>query len=172
MCAVLLPDLWPSVQQCNCLILNAQHVKTADLYEALKLLARLAKLKWKQRCYVSVQSGLLPVFRHAFVVTETIKEVWKWLAHMHPDVSVLEEMERNAAPGLLNVKDHRTMAGRRGQFRAGVEWQKGAARPTRPRCCPFEWQGCHGDQDASAWGRRPVAEDLPGWRFLGVWVKE
>lgn len=99
MCAVLLPDLWPSVQQCNRLILNAQHVKTADLCEALKLLARLAKLKWKQRCYVSVQSGLLPVFRHAFVVTETIKDAWQWLARMHPDVSVLEGNGKKCGSG-------------------------------------------------------------------------
>lgn len=45
MCAVLLPDLEPSVQQCNRLILNTQSVKTADLYEALKLLVGLMKLK-------------------------------------------------------------------------------------------------------------------------------
>ncbi len=55
-------------------------------------------------------------------------------------------------------------------FRAGGPWLRAAARPTPTRCWLSEWWGCHGDQGASAWGRRPAAEDLPMKRFLCIWV--
>lgn len=55
-------------------------------------------------------------------------------------------------------------------IRAGGLWLRAAARLTPARCWPPEWQGCHGDQGASAWGRRPAAEGLPMWRFLCIWV--
>lgn len=70
-----------------------------------------------------------------------------------------------------NVKDNQTMARRWVPIRAGGLWLRAAARLTAPRSWLSEWQGCHGDQGAAAWGRTPAAEDLPMWRFLCVEVK-
>lgn len=78
------------MQQFNRIILNAQLGKIADLYEALKLLVRLLKL------IRAAVLGVSPVFRHAFVVTEIIKEAQQWRAqtHVYPihDISMLGEM--------------------------------------------------------------------------------
>lgn len=71
-----------------------------------------------------------------------------------------------------NVKDNQATARRWFLFRAGRLWLRAAARLTLPRCWPSDWQGCHGDQGTSAWGRRPAAEDLPTWRFLCIRVNE